>query len=85
MGAVAFLAPAARVSRMWNGGARDGADVDALAVRLMHLETRGALAVGLCWRLLDPVPGVRAHKDGLPDDVVVDLTARAETQRVANL
>lgn len=45
VGAVALLAPAARLARVPDLRARDGADVDALGQRLVDLEARRALFV----------------------------------------
>lgn len=45
MAPLALLTLAARFSGVEDLGAGDGADIDALAVWLVHLETRGALLV----------------------------------------
>ncbi len=80
----ALLTPAVRVARVGDLGARDGADVDALAVGLVQLEARRALLVGPHRRRLDAVARVGAHEDGLPDDVVAGLAVRAQAQRRVN-
>ena len=84
MAAAALLALPPRVPRVGDLGAGDGADVDALAVRLMQLETRHALLVRPHGRVLDAVARVRADEDGLPDDVVAGLAVRAQAERVVD-
>ena len=81
MAPTALLAAAARLARVGDLGARDGADVDALAVGLVQLEARRALLVGPHRRPLGAVARVGAHEDRLPDDVVAGLAVRAQAQR----
>lgn len=84
MAAATLLAAAARLARVRDLGARDGADVDALAVGPVRLEARGALPVGLQRRVqlvVDAVARVGAHEHGLPDDIVRRLALLAHAQR----
>lgn len=67
--ALALLTLAARLLGIQNLRARDRADVDALAERVVHLEARRALAVPRR-RARQPVPRVGTHVHGLPDEVV---------------
>lgn len=81
----ALLALPPGVSRVLDLGARDGADVDALADGLVRLEARRALLLGPQRRVLYPVARVGADVDGLPDDVVGGVAVLAEPERVLEL
>lgn len=70
MASLALLTLSSCLSRVRDLGAGYWADVYALAIWLVDLETRRTLLVEPPRQVLDPVARVGADVDGLPDDVV---------------